>query len=437
MRIVTITAGTGSFHCGTCMRDNALVLELRRRGHDALLAPMYLPMVLDEPSAAAGAPLFYGGINVYLQQISGFFRRTPRWLDRLLDAPGMLRMAAKRAGSTRASELGELTISTFKGEDGRQAKELDRLVEWMRDLRPEVVCLSNALLVGMAREIKRRTGAAVVCTLQGEDTFLDALPPRDSAACWDLLHERAADVDAFIAVSRYHGELMTRRARLRPETVHVVHNGIDLEGYGPRPARAPGAPPVLGYLARMYAPKGLGTLVEAFIQLKRRGEWPNLRLHVGGSCTPADEAYVAELRGQLAAAGVGDSVEFHPNLSRSEKIRFLQGLDVFSVPAGYGESFGLYVIEAMAAGTPVVQPEHAAFPETVAATGGGILCRPDDAESLADGIAALLADPARARAMGAAGRAAVHEKFSVQEMARQAERVFQGVMEREPAAVPR
>src|SRR5215210_5827192 len=102
MHIIQLTAGTGSFYCGTCLRDNALVAALRRQGHDALTIPMYLPLTLDEAPTTEGAPVFYGGINVYLQQKFGWFRRTPRWLDRLLDAPALLRAAGQKAGSTRA-----------------------------------------------------------------------------------------------------------------------------------------------------------------------------------------------------------------------------------------------------------------------------------------------------------------------------------------------
>src|SRR5947207_14391552 len=116
MRIVQLTAGTGSFYCGTCLRDNALVTELRRQGHEALLVPLYLPLALDEPPATPETPLFYGGVNVYLQQQSSLFRKTPRWMDRLLDSPGILQAAARRAGMTRAADLGELTLSVLRGE---------------------------------------------------------------------------------------------------------------------------------------------------------------------------------------------------------------------------------------------------------------------------------------------------------------------------------
>src|SRR5712692_2305180 len=289
MRVIQITPGTGSFYCGTCLRDNALVAELRRQGHDALMVPLYLPLVVDEPPTTDETPLFYGGVNVYLQQKSALFRKSPRWLDRLLDAPSVLRLAASRAGSTEAHELGDLTVSTLRGEEGRQIKELDRLADWLTAEQPEVVCLSNALLIGLARRIKQRTGAAVVCTLQGEDAFLDSLPDGHRDAAWQALTERATDVDAFIAVSHYYGDVMRRRAGLAADRVHVVHNGILLEGYGPAPA--PPQPPVLGYLARLCPQKGLATLVEAYLLLRQRGHLPGLRLRVAGSMTAADRPF--------------------------------------------------------------------------------------------------------------------------------------------------
>jgi glycosyltransferase involved in cell wall biosynthesis len=161
----------------------------------------------------------------------------------------------------------------------------------------------------------------------------------------------------------------------------------------------------------------LDTLVEAFILLKQRGRVPRLKLQIGGSCGPGDEPFVKSLRKRLAEAGYIGEVAFFPNLSRAEKIDFLQGLTVFSVPARYGEAFGLYLIEAMAAGVPVVQPRHAAFPELLEATGAGLICEAGDSASLADKIEELLRQPERAQSLGAAGARAVREKFNVTAMA--------------------
>jgi glycosyltransferase involved in cell wall biosynthesis len=263
----------------------------------------------------------------------------------------------------------------------------------------------------------------VVCTRQGEDAFLDSLPAGGREAAWQTLSERAADVDAFIAVSDYYGDVMRRRVRIPADRVHVVHNGILLDGYAPAPASP--SPPVLGYLARLFPGKGLETLVEAYLLLRKSGRLPALRLHLAGSMTPSDEPFVREVRARLAAAGAADDVAIRPTLSREEKIAFLQGLSALSVPATYGESFGLYVIESLAAGVPVVQPRHAAFPELIEATGGGVLCEPDDPHALAAAVEELLRDPDAARAMGARGREVVLERFSVQRMAEGVMRVFE------------
>lgn len=437
MHFVQLTPGAGPMHCGNCFRDNALVTALRAMGHEAVLVPLYLPLTLDEPDQSAGTPIFFGGINVYLEQKSSLFRAAPRWLRRRLAAPGLLRWAAGRAARTRAADLGEITLSMLGGEAGRQARELDELCAWLKSQpRPDAICLSNALLMGLVRRLKSAVGAPVVCMLQGEDTFLEALPEPYRTACWQTLALRAREADLFVAPSRYFADLMRERLGLPPERVRVVYNGIRLEGYdredgelggegrwasegeaAPTWHRESGAGPVLGFFARMCKEKGLDTLVEAYLLLRQWGRVKNLKLRLGGSCGPTDVPLVDQLREQLRAAGLADQAEFCPNLERARKCAFLRSLSVFSVPARYGEAFGLYVLEALAAGVPVVLPRRGAFPELIEATGGGRLCAPGDARALAEALEPLLLDPAHARAVGERGRAAVFAKFSAQRMA--------------------
>jgi len=424
MNLLQITPGAGKMFCGNCFRDNALVAALRKMGHSALLVPLYLPLTLDEEDQSAGTPIFFGGVNVYLEQKSALFRNAPHWLHGLLASRPLLQWAAGKTAKTRPEDLGELTISMLRGEEGHQARELDELLAWLKTQpASDVICLSNALLVGMARRLKRELGAPVTCLLQGEDSFLDALPAPHKKNAWATLAERAADVDLFIAPSRYFGELMGSRLALAAERVRVLHNGINLDGYAP--AAAPPNPPVIGYFARMCREKGLDTLVEAFLLLKRRNRVKDLKLRVGGGCGPSDEKFVATLRSRLEAGGFPNDVEFHPNLDRAGKQAFLRSLSVFSVPALYGEAFGLYLVEAWASGVPVVQPDHAAFPELIEATGGGVHCAPGSAEALADSLEQLLTDPAKLRALGGAGRAAVMKRFSVESLAQDTIRVFQ------------
>ncbi len=427
-------------YCGGCLRDNALVAALRQLGHEVLMVPLYLPLTLDEPDQSAGTPIFFGGINVYLAQKAALFREAPGWLRDLFASRRLLQWAAGKAAKTRAADLGELTLSMLRGEAGNQAREIEELLAWLKTQpKPDVICLSNALLIGMARRLKSDLGAPVACALQGEDSFLDALPESHRAACWRLLAERAAEVDLFIAPSRYFANLMRERLGLPADRVRVVHNGISLDGYGeegrerksevrsPKSEVQSAEVPALGYFARMCPEKGLDTLVEAYLLLRQRGRVGQLKLRVGGSCGPADEAFVNSLRKRLAAGGLLGDVEFHPNVDRAGKLAFLRSLSVFSVPARYGEAFGLYVIEAMAAGVPVVLPRLAAFPELIEATGGGVLCATDDPPALAEAIEALLLNPARARALGDAGRRAVFERFSAEAMARVLAETYAGL----------
>jgi glycosyltransferase involved in cell wall biosynthesis len=414
MRVVLLTPGTGSYYCGVCMRDNALAKEVIRQGHEALMVPMYLPLTLDEPSANPETPVFYGGINVYLQQKFAFFRKTPRWLDHLLNARGFLRLAAKQSGMTNGNELGEITLSMLRGEEGHQAKELEELMQWLRSHQPDAVWLSTALLAGLARRITQELKIPVLCSLQGEDVFLDELPDPWRTRAWQELAERARDLAACIAPSTFYGAFMGSRMQLAPGQLRVIPNGIALEGFA---EGEPEEPPVIGFLARFIEGKGLRLVVESFIELKRRGRFPAARLRCLGAMTEADERFVETLKKTLAAAGCAEQVTFHPNVSREEKIALLRTLTLLSVPTKYGEAFGLYLIEALAVGVPVVQPRTAAFPEIVEQTGGGILFDEMTPASCADAWETLLADREKARTLGRRGREAVLRDYSIQRLA--------------------
>jgi glycosyltransferase involved in cell wall biosynthesis len=430
VEILQLTPGAGGMYCGNCIRDNALVAALRALGHQVLMVPLYLPLTLDETDQSAGAPIFFGGINVYLDQKSSWFRGAPEWVHRLMGVPFLLKWASRKAGSTSARDLGPLTLSMLRGDEGNQARELEDLIGWLKTQpKPDVILLSNALLLGMARRLKSELKRPLVCMLQGEDFFLNSLPEPHRRECWKTVAERSSDADLFIAPSRYFGELMRGRLELAADRVRVIHNGINLEGYrdDSPPVLKEGntslsgrgnSGPVLGYLARMCREKGLDTLTDAYIKIRKRGRVADLRLCVAGSLGSADEPLVRSLKRKLGDAGLQNSVEFHPNVDHATKLALLKSFSVFSVPALYGEGFGLYVIEALAAGTPVVQPNCAAFPELVELTGGGVLYDPGSPDGLADGIEDLLLNPERARALGATGRKAVFERLSAETMAR-------------------
>jgi glycosyltransferase involved in cell wall biosynthesis len=417
MKITFLTAGTGSYYCGACMRDNALAKALLRAGHEVEMLPMYLPLTLDEEvlETSRETPVFFGGINVYLQQKFPMFRRTPAWFDKLLNGVTLLKGAAARSHMTSAREHGEMALEMLRVEASPLGKEMDKLVDWLGAAPPDVLCLSNALQIGMLRQLKARLhGVKIICCFQGEDTFVDGLPEPYRGSCWGEMTERMPEADLLVAPSRFYADLMRERLGLPDLKIEVLWNGIDLEGYGAGPEEE--GPPVVGYLARMSKEKGLVLLVEAFIKLRKDLGHPDAKLVVAGTATKENEALVWELQDRLDKEGLSGDVEWRSNISRREKEELLRKLTLFSVPVLYPEAFGLFVIEAMASGVPVVQPDAASFREIVAATKGGELVRPEDAGALAEAWMRLLDDRKALREMGERGRRAVEKTFSVDAM---------------------
>jgi glycosyltransferase involved in cell wall biosynthesis len=431
MRIVQIVPGTGdAFYCDNCLRDAALFRAFRKLGHDVLLIPLYLPLQIDGDNSVSGAPIFFGGVNVYLQQKSVLFRKTPRWVDRLFDRPRLLRWVSRKSDMTSAKNLGEMTISMLHCEQGRQAKELDRLTKWLseRANKPDIVFLSNALLTGLAKQIRQRLGVPVLCLLQDEDGFLDALGRPYSEQAWGLLRERAEDVDVFIAVSRYYSDVMRRRLGLRGERVRVVYTGIPLGGYDS--VESEPEVPTIGFLSRMCSNKGLDVLIEAFVELKKNEKLRDVRLRIAGGKSSCDEAFLKRIRRQIRSNGLVDDVDFLPTFDCDTKLAFLRTLSVLSVPEKQPVAYAVYVLEALGAGVPVVEPASGVFPELLEITSGGALYEPNDARSLAAAMEPLLLDPNYARQLGKQGKAAVFAQFNIDQTAKKMVRICEEVIER-------
>lgn len=415
MKVAILTAGTGGSFCGTCLRDQALAKNLRALGHDAVVVPMYLPLQ-GETDEQHETELFFGGINAYLMMKSRLFRHTPRFIDKIFDSASLLRKAASRVGMTSPTDLGEMTCAMIKGEHGPQKKEYERLGGFLGEtLKPDAVFLSNALLCGCAPTAARTTGAPVVCVLNGEDKFLDGLPPPYREEAWALLRDLVEDVDMFIGVSRYYADVMNERLEIPAEKSTVIYNGIDTSGYENFETHE--RPPTIGFLSQLIPAKGVETLIDAFIEMKRRDTVPGLRLSIAGSTVPDAKDFLAKIEKKISRSGFGKDVELRTDISRDEKIRFMHAIDVLCVPCTYGESFGLYVIEAMAAGTPVLLPRSGAFPELVEATGGGVIYDHEDAGALVRELRTVLADTDRLTTLGKKAKQSVSESFTAETMA--------------------
>jgi glycosyltransferase involved in cell wall biosynthesis len=433
MNILSITAGAASMYCGSCLRDNALAAELLARGHRVTLLPVYTPTLTDEPNVSAGNPVLFGGVSVYLQQHVPLFRHTPRLLDRLWDSMAVLRAVSKRSLKTNPVTLGALTVSVLRGEDGYQRKEIEKLIEWVREEpAPDVVNLPNSLLIALAAPLRRALGRPVCCTLQGEDVFLEGLPEPWRSEAIALIRQKAADVDAFISVSDYYVDTMATYLRIPGERIAVVPLGINLRGYDDAP-REPSTIFTVGYFARIAPEKGLAELCQAYRLFRRDERVRSARLEVAGYLAAEHRDYLARVQHEMADAGLAGEFRYRGALDREQKIRFLRGLDVLSVPGPFPDPKGFYLLEAMAAGVPVVQPRRGAYPEVVGRTGGGLIVEPS-AHGLADGLLRLHSDRALAAALGARGAAAVREHYSVQKSADRLLDVYATVAARQPVA---
>ena len=415
MKVVHIIPGTADvFYCQNCMRDKELVMELRALGHEVVLIPMYLPLFSEgEEIGSAEVPIFYGAVGVYLAQHFPILNNAPRWLKTLLDSRRLLRWVAKKSGTTRASGLEAMTLSVLRGEHGGQKAELDHLMEWLvNHAKPDIVHLSNALLLGLAGRIKRELHVPVVCTLQDEDSWIDSMESGAASAAWQIMAEKASDIAAFIPVSNYYNQLMQKRMKgVVSDRFFTIPIGISPDQY--RPAVAALEEPVIGFLSKMTESLGLEVLIVAFIQLKQTAPLKSLKLKIMGGQTPDDSAFLQRLRAKLAAQGMSADVEFCEGLTRERRVEFLQSLSVLSVPMPHPEAFGMFILEALACGVPVVQPRIGAFPEIISATGGGICYDPTDPAGLIQALKSLLLDPAAARTLGRVGCETVRKEFNI------------------------
>lgn len=417
MKIAYVTAGAAGMYCGSCMKDNTLAAALCKLGHDCLLVPTYTPIRTDEEDVSQKR-VFFGGINVYLQQKSWLFRHTPWLWDRLLDFPRLLRWVSRFAVKTKADDLGDLAVSMLQGADGKQTKEVDKLVDFLAtDFRPDAVILSNLLISGFVPTLKQRWHGSIFGVLQGDDIFLEALPRPDRDRCISLIRENARHITALIPTSEYYADFMAEYLGLDRGSMNVVYPGLNLKGHG-EPVSVKTEPPyTIGYFARVCPEKGLHLAVDAFIRYRSLASVPPARLRISGWLGDNNRPFFQEQMAKLHAAGLAGEVDHVDCPSHADKVQFLRSLDLLSVPTTYREPKGLYVLEAMANGVPVVQPDHGSFPELIRATGGGALVRPNDPDDLARGWADLLGRPDERERMAQAGAKAVRSLFTADTMA--------------------
>ncbi len=413
-KIIYLTAGAGGMFCGSCLHDNALARALLKSGWHVQLVPTYTPIRTDETDVSVDHVLF-GGVNVYLQQKLPLFRHLPAWIDSFLDRPGLIKRVTSSAMNTDAKTLGSLAHSMLMGEKGNQRKEVKRMCGWLEQQRPDLIVFSNALIGGCIESIKKRLDVPILVTLQGDDVFLDSLQEPWRSRCMKRIHQIVNMVDGFIVHSDFFRDYMAEYFAIPIEKFHVTPLGIDTDDFkNPKVASSTASIEpanrservTIGYLARLAPEKGLSNLVDALLRLDL-GELPPLHLNVAGWLGPEHQAYADEQWAKLDAAGWRGRYEYLGAVDRQQKLDFLNSIDLFCVPTLYQEPKGLYALEAMAAGVPVIASNHGAFPELIGSSGGGILATPNDSAALANQLTSLIIDSDQRAILGRTGRSHV------------------------------
>ena len=399
-------------YCGACTRDIVLVRGLRARGHDVHVVPLYTPLRIDGDEPFPTGPMFLGGINVYMQHRWAFFRRLPPVLDRVLDSSALLRFVSRFAIDTRASELGEMTVSVLAGREGRHGKEFQRLLGYLEG-RPayDVVVITNAMLSALAPELKRRLGVPIICGLQGEDAFVGSMPEPHRSQAQQLMRQNARSVDLLVAPGEAYAQEMAGFLAVEPRQVRVVRTGLSTDEYRSSAPRHRD-PFTIGYLSGITGGKGLDTLIEALRVLVNE-EARDVHLQVAGRVL--DRAYWEDTTGAVTEHGLDGRVRYRGEVDLAHKVEFLQRCSVFSLPSRLPEARGLAAMEALASGVPVVVPDAGVFPEMLSRVGGGVLFRQDDPADLADAIARIMDDPDEADRLGRDGAEAVGVHYGTEQ----------------------
>jgi glycosyltransferase involved in cell wall biosynthesis len=403
---------------------------LKRAGVDVIKVPMYLPIFADEHDIEE-VPVFYGAISVYLKHAVPMLRKAPSWVDKILNSGPALKLAAGIAGSTNPKGLEDMTISMLLGEAGEQKKELDHMVDWLEQhCHADIIHLSNALLIGLAKRIKERLNVKVVCTLQDEDVWVNAMDDNFKNKTWSLMKERAKDVDIFFAVSSYYAKEMQPILDIPDEKLFIHHITIDPADYSYQNTSE--KPLNIGYISRMCESNGLEVLVDAYILLKKAPEWQDVKLIITGGYTGENDKFVKAIKKKIKASGLEKEVEFHKDFEDGRH-EFFKKVSMISVPVLDGEAFGLYLLESMASGVPVVQPALGAFPEIVEKTSGGIIYEPNTPEQLAKALAELLGDREKLNRLSAAGQQGVEQKFNIHQQAGKIVHIYNSIKDINPS----
>jgi len=429
MKIVYLITGSGgSFYCGNCYRDMLFLRAIRKvPGITGSAIPLYLPPDKSNTESGFDDKVFFGAISMYLREKVHFLKNMPAFFDKFFDSAPFLKLAASMAGTTRTEGLEELTLNMIEGDNAFKPAEVRRLVRYLEaNGKPEIIHLSNALILGLARQLKKHLDVKIVCSLLNEDDWIEDMAEPFKSKAWELIGREAKFVDRFVTPSRYYRDLFITKTGVNPDYIDIVPLGFDPEGNSIE--KSINRMPAIGYFCRVNSQNGFDKLVDAFILMKKSNSIAGLTLNVCGGYTADDKPFVSSQIKKIRDHGYQKSVKIYPEFQGNKKAEFFSDVDVISVPVKKYDGYGMYLLEANIAGVPVVQPATGAFPEIIETTGGGITYKSDTVEALADTLTRVLKDTALREELGRKGYAGVRSELSLNSMSKGLSMLYEKTM---------
>ncbi len=415
MRILYLVVGNDIIGGGATVRDVAFVRGMLQAGHEVEAISLYGYTTVE-------------GENGFSNTFKPLGRHTLRRLfPRLSKLPGTIasfahgvrpvdNMTSIAVMGRRADPKGPLAVSLLSGANKLQRREFSRLMDRLsaKPGRIDAAILSNTLLSGLAEAIRANIGCPIICLSQGSDRVIESLEEPYRSDARKLVRKNARLFRLVVSSSRYFAIRTTESMALPASRIKVVPPGVDAKSMdNPAPRRR--IPFTIGYMAPIRKEKGLDILVDALDSLSKDTQL-DPELWIAGRVE--DERYWNRLLRRIEASPLKPRHRVFGSLARRERRDFMEGLSVFVVPSREPESRATHLLEAMAAGVPVIGPAAGIIPEIFQHANGGLLVSSEaPAWMFSQALELLAAMPDTADELGRSGSEGVNRHFSMESAA--------------------
>ncbi len=415
MRILYLVGGNDVIAGGATVRDASFVTGLREAGHDVIPVSLYGPAGIEDESGYS--KIFHPLGQTTLRRIFPRLSRLPGSISSAFRRPRPVASMTNLAVTGRRADLmGPLAVSMLSGANKLQRREFARLADYLGSgYRPDAVLFANIMLSGLAEAVRANFACPIICLSQGSDRVVEALDEPFRSDARKLARKNARLFRRVVTSSRFFAIRATESLALPASRIRVVPPGVDAKSLrNPAPRRR--LPFTIGYMAPVRKDKGLDILVEAVESLARDTS-VEPELWISGRVE--DERYWNRLQRRLDGAALKSRRRIFGSLTGTDRRDFLEGLSVFVVPSREPESRATHMLEAMAAGVPVIGPATGIIPEVFQYANGGLLVSSEaPAWMFAQALELLASMPDTADEMGRVGSEGVEEYFSIGSSAR-------------------